>query len=206
MLHDIIHAAVTPWLQSHQHGGCWCPATYLVPGHLQPSWWCRQVSLPPPPPLPPTWWGTAPGYWPIAYQSILFIELTHWPLRDVEVILQDYFSNSFCKFIFWTNPVNLVSCECHRTPLISLYWFPVMACCCQAESHYLSQCWPRYMSSLGHNELITRDSWPWVTEIAVMKSYLRTCFLLSLFILSFSCYDSNGKCVHDLNFSLQNTE
>ena len=33
----------------------------------------------------------------------------------------------------------------------------VMAWCCQATSHYLSQCWPRsvspYMASLGHNEL-----------------------------------------------------
>ena len=29
-----------------------------------------------------------------------------------------------------------------------------MAWCRQATSHYLSQCWPRSMSSYGHNELI----------------------------------------------------
>ena len=30
-----------------------------------------------------------------------------------------------------------------------------MAWCLQATSHYLSQCWPRFMVSLGHNELRT---------------------------------------------------
>ena len=30
----------------------------------------------------------------------------------------------------------------------------VMACCHQATSHYLSQCWSKFMASLGHEEFI----------------------------------------------------
>ena len=33
----------------------------------------------------------------------------------------------------------------------------VMAWCRQATSHYLSQCWPRSLSSLGHNELTQQN-------------------------------------------------
>ena len=35
----------------------------------------------------------------------------------------------------------------------------VMACCCQATSHYLSQCWPRFMSPCG----IIRPQWVYLT-------------------------------------------
>ena len=43
------------------------------------------------------------------------------------------------------SPVNL--------PGEKLILAQVMAWCHQATSHYLSQCWPRFMASLGHNEL-----------------------------------------------------
>ena len=57
---------------------------------------------------------------------------------------------------------------------IALRWMPldltddkstlvqVMAWCCQATSHYLSQCWPdlcRHMASLGPHELTIRRLW-----------------------------------------------
>ena len=58
---------------------------------------------------------------------------------------------------------------------IALRWMPldltddestlvqVMAWCCQATSHYLSQCWPRFMSPYG----VTRSQWvnlTWLTK------------------------------------------
>ena len=30
--------------QVSQHDGCWCPDTYLVSGHQQPSWWPMPIS------------------------------------------------------------------------------------------------------------------------------------------------------------------
>ena len=68
------------------------------------------------------------------------------------------FQFNFRKIIFKLTLVNGdwgISCE------ISLRWMPqdltddkstlvqVMAWCCQATSHYLSQCWPRSMLPLG---------------------------------------------------------
>ena len=48
-----VHAFLCPvCLRSHevysqsqlsQHGGCWWPGTFLVPGHQQPSWWLKLV-------------------------------------------------------------------------------------------------------------------------------------------------------------------
>ena len=32
------------WHNLSQHGGCWWPGAYLAPGHLQPSWWQRQIG------------------------------------------------------------------------------------------------------------------------------------------------------------------
>ena len=32
------------WSLKSQHGGWWWPGTKLVPGHQQPSWWCRPVN------------------------------------------------------------------------------------------------------------------------------------------------------------------
>ena len=78
--------------------------------------------------------------------------LTHWPLREVEVILQVYFSNWFYKLITWVYvlPVKLVSIEYHRTPLmISRHWFR------QLFGAWANVDWDLccHMASLGHNEL-----------------------------------------------------
>ena len=68
--------------------------------------------------------------------------LTHWSLRDVEVIQLVYFSNSFYKLICKALPVKLFLVD--KSTLVQ-----VMAWCCQATSHYLSQCWPRSMWPCG---------------------------------------------------------
>ena len=57
--------------------------------------------------------------------SKVLMNLTQWPLEDVEVILQVYFSNSFYELTSWTLLVRLVSGECHGTPLM----VQVMAWC-----------------------------------------------------------------------------
>ena len=66
----------------------------------------------------------------------LWNTLTHWPLRDVEVILQ-----AFCLRLV---PQNFNS----LWPSDSIWWqrpgstlAQVMACCLTAPSHYLNQCW-----------------------------------------------------------------
>ena len=49
--------------------------------------------------------------------------LAHWPLRDLEVMLQVNVSNLFYKLITCTLPLKLVLGECHRTPLMkSQHW------------------------------------------------------------------------------------
>ena len=78
-------------------------------------------------------------------------EWTHWPLEDL---------NNFREVIF-----KLISDGWGISCKIALRWMPldltddkstlvrVMAWCRQATSHYLSQCWPRSIASLGHYEL-----------------------------------------------------
>ena len=70
-------------------------------------------------------------------QNILSIlnMLTHWPLQDQAGIADGNFKT-------------------HSIDLFSTSLVQVMAWCHQVTSHYLSQCWPRYMVSLGHKELI----------------------------------------------------
>ena len=63
---------------------------------------------------------------------------------------------------------------------IALRWMPldltddkstliqVMAWCHQATSHYLSQCWPRFMSPYG----VTRPQW---VEVSVILNLMFTC-------------------------------
>ena len=74
--------------------------------------------------------------------------LTHCPLADVEITLQVYFSNSFYEMLFceigtciWWMPQNPIDGKSA--------WVQVMAWCHQASSHFLNQCWPRFMSSYG---------------------------------------------------------
>ena len=78
-------------------------------------------------------------------------KLTHWPMGDL---------NTIFKLISATGGWGL-SCK------IALRWMPldltddkstlvqVMAWCRQATSHYLSQCWPRFMLPYG----VTRPKW-----------------------------------------------
>ena len=68
---------------------------------------------------------------------------------------------------------------------IALRWMPldltdekstliqVMAWCPQATSHYLSQCWPRPMASLGPNELIHRgrDKMAAIQQMTVWNAF-----------------------------------
>ena len=50
--------------------------------------------------------------------------LTHWPLRDVLVIVHVYFSNYFHTLTSWALTVKLVLGEFYRTPLmLRQYWF-----------------------------------------------------------------------------------
>ena len=59
----------------------------------------------------------------------------------------------------------------------TLVW--IVAWCCQSTSHYLSQCWPRSMASLGHNEL-TWETCTWVQFIddilVIIKIQWKICF------------------------------
>ena len=50
-----------------------------------------------------------------------------------------------------------------------------MAWCCQATSHYLSQCWPRSMVSLCHNEL--------KRPIVATKPHVTCCTVLIQFVM-----------------------
>ena len=77
--------------------------------------------------------------------------LTCWPLGDLEVIfnlalLLRFFRSSY-QYVLRKIPQNLTD---DKSTLVQ-----VMAWCCQATSHYLSQCWPRSMSPYG----ITRPQW-----------------------------------------------
>ena len=65
--------------------------------------------------------------------------LTHWPLIDLNKILDEYFRTKFGDYL-----------SDDKSTLVQ-----VMAWCRQATSHYLSQCWPR--SLLPYD--ITRPQW-----------------------------------------------
>ena len=64
-------------------------------------------------------------------------------IRGLRIILKVWLSNSFFNLI---SPAIPTKWECHRIPLSQQQ---VMAWCCQATGHYLSQCWPRSMSPYG---------------------------------------------------------
>ena len=65
-------------------------------------------------------------------------------------------SNLFQELISWAFPVKLLSGECHRTHFDDKSTLvQVMAWCHQATSHYLIQCWPRFMATYG----VTRPQW-----------------------------------------------
>ena len=67
--------------------------------------------------------------------------LTHWPLGDLDTILKLQFSISF-YWLVSSHRLRIIPWdECQGTSPVQ-----VMAWCCQATSHYLSQCWPSSMS------------------------------------------------------------
>ena len=84
------------------------------------------------------------------------VPLTHWLLGDVEAILQEYLFNSFHELITKSTSREISlrwAPENHIAVKSTLVW--VMACCYQATSHYLNQCWPRSMTSYG----VTGPQW-----------------------------------------------
>ena len=56
----------------------------------------------------------------------------------------------------------------------------IMAWCLPTTSHYLSQCWPKYMSSLGHNQFILWQYflypivWWLIVQINVQSAWMGT--------------------------------
>ena len=81
-------------------------------------------------------------YWDIwqrfcTKSSILTELLTHWPLADVEIILQVYFK----KLISW---IEIMSTSCAiGLRLVSSTWVQEMVWCRQTLIHFLNQCWQR---------------------------------------------------------------
>ena len=90
-------------------------------------------------------------------QSLTHVQLsllTYWTLGDVVVL--KVLSPNTC-FGSWAL-VKLFYDECHRTTLMISQISSgnaIVAWCCQAISHYLSQCWSKYMSSYR----ITKPYW-----------------------------------------------
>ena len=94
-------------------------------------------------------------FWPCKMADT-WCNLTHWSLGDVVV----KFKRVTFECTLW---INFKSTYCE----IALSWIlkntsddkltlaSVMAWCPQATSHYLSQCWPRYLSPYG----TTRPQW-----------------------------------------------
>ena len=99
--------------------------------------------------------------WAVISQScevmqLLIHALTHWPLGNLNEILGHVIFKQILVIDGWG-----ISCE------IAPIWMSldfnddqstlvqVMAWCCQATSHYLSQCWPRPLTPYG----VTRPQW-----------------------------------------------
>ena len=104
--------------------------------------------------------GSAPS-WPLPAPMMANLQNTIWP-QWVNSLAPGRLQRNFRKIIF---QLILVIDGCSISCKIVLNWMAmdltdrkstlvqVMAWCRQATNHYLSQCWPRSLSSLGHNEL-----------------------------------------------------
>ena len=79
--------------------------------------------------------------------------LTHWSLGDLDFFLK--IQISFLLYLYLSSDLLMIisSDECPSVDKSTLV--QVMAWCYQATGHYLSQCWPRYMSPYG----VTRPQW-----------------------------------------------
>ena len=102
-------------------------------------------------------------------------DLTHWPLRDFNEISHkqiDDWGISCAILLIW---MSLGFTDDKSTLVL------VMAWCRQAASHYLSQCWPRFLSPYG----VPRPQWV-KSLIAGSMALTLICFglvLLYLFVL-----------------------
>ena len=90
-----------------------------------------------------------------AYCVFICSPLTHWPLGDLNEILEIQFSidisDWWLRHLLWTYPIWMsLDFTDGQSTLV-----PVMAWCRQATSHYLSQCWQRSLSPYG----VTRPQW-----------------------------------------------
>ena len=79
--------------------------------------------------------------------------LTHWPLGDLNVILKMEFSILFYWLV--SSHDNALQWMPHDLTDDKSTWVQVMAWCCQATSHYLSQCWLSLLSPYG----VARPQW-----------------------------------------------
>ena len=85
--------------------------------------------------------------------------------------------------------VNFPADECHSFDLTEKSaWVQVMACCHQATSHYLNQCWPSSVSPYG----ITRPQWVNIAlevwaEKATYQKFRCKYFLQMYFKLTVNC-------------------
>ena len=95
------------------------------------------------------------------------MELTHWPLGDLDAILKLQFSILFYWLVSSVLLMIMHPYGCHMTSTDDKSTLvQVMAWCRQATSHYLSQCWPSSMSPHG----VTRPQWVDVIWIHRNKS------------------------------------
>ena len=103
--------------------------------------------------------------------SYCSLALSHWyygcsDVRNVhnwhlKINFQSCFSDGYLQyFLRWYPQVNAMGLTDGKSTLVQ-----AMAWCRQATSHYLSQCWPRSMAPLGHNELTS------VKEATVVVKY-----------------------------------
>ena len=81
--------------------------------------------------------------WELTVMSLSLDKLVH----GKETYFRTQFSNCFVIYIISISDVFLRS--------LMLTWVQVMACCHQASSHHLNQCWPSSTSPYG----VTRQQW-----------------------------------------------
>ena len=117
------------------------------------------------------------------------------------LVLGDF--NETLDFNHW-RLMKFPSDDCHWTLLmIKSTLVQVMAWCCQASSHYLSQCWPdlcRHMASLGHNEFtwVSGDI-PYCTAPRISAAIILANFFQNIPVTFSFKFQSICKCV----FSIQ---
>ena len=82
--------------------------------------------------------------------------LSHWSLRDVAIILDQWFSHTYQREISRTFPEIILRWMPQDLPDDQSTLVQVTALCRQATGHYLCQC--PHVASLSHNNLIANKS------------------------------------------------